>query len=358
MLALAAVESAAAQNCACPADATGNGVVDGADLAVVLGAWGTSSPAADLNGDGLVDGADIAIVLGNWGVCATPPSNDCAGAQSIGPGSHPFCTSNATTDGPSLPPGLCGSTTAQIHKDVWYDFDAQSNGTMVLETCTGTAFDSVIAVYSSAFPNFAPCPTAAPGQAILIGCNDNGCQQQSKLTLEVTGGFRYKIRIGGASANAAGPGVLTLSFTHPGESCENSIIVNSVPSSVTILGNTSDNPSAMLPKTCSAGIVQGPAEWITYIAPTGGLLVIDTCDPYTNFDTLVHVLRDELDGNCWTTAIDCNDDSFVPGCDLNGAPLLSLLEVPCTQGEVFRIVVTGYNGAKGKYALTVTRFRD
>jgi len=25
---------------------------------------------ADLNGDGLVDGADLAAVLGNWGTCA------------------------------------------------------------------------------------------------------------------------------------------------------------------------------------------------------------------------------------------------------------------------------------------------
>lgn len=46
-------------------DLNGDGVVDGTDLAILLGAWGTSGPG-DLNGDGVVDGADLAILLGAW----------------------------------------------------------------------------------------------------------------------------------------------------------------------------------------------------------------------------------------------------------------------------------------------------
>ncbi len=53
-------------------DLDGNGVVDGGDLAVMLGAWGQSSStagylAADLSGDGTVDGADLAVLLSRWG---------------------------------------------------------------------------------------------------------------------------------------------------------------------------------------------------------------------------------------------------------------------------------------------------
>jgi hypothetical protein len=48
------------------ADINGDGVVDGADLARVLGAWGTSASGGDINGDGIVDGADLALVLANW----------------------------------------------------------------------------------------------------------------------------------------------------------------------------------------------------------------------------------------------------------------------------------------------------
>ncbi|MDZ4830104.1 MAG: CHRD domain-containing protein [Phycisphaerae bacterium] len=42
-----------------------DGAVDAADLAVLLGAWGTSGPG-DLNGDGTVDAADLALLLGSW----------------------------------------------------------------------------------------------------------------------------------------------------------------------------------------------------------------------------------------------------------------------------------------------------
>lgn len=46
------------------ADLNSDGVVDGADLAIILGAWGTSD--ADLDGDGTTNGADLALVLGSW----------------------------------------------------------------------------------------------------------------------------------------------------------------------------------------------------------------------------------------------------------------------------------------------------
>ena len=52
----------------CSADLNGDGAVNGADLALLLGAWGSSSGGcADLNGDGTVNGADLAVMLGAWG---------------------------------------------------------------------------------------------------------------------------------------------------------------------------------------------------------------------------------------------------------------------------------------------------
>ena len=57
---------------ACPADLNLDGVVNGADLGLMLGAWGPcpSTPcAADLNLDGVVNGADLGLMLGAWGPC-------------------------------------------------------------------------------------------------------------------------------------------------------------------------------------------------------------------------------------------------------------------------------------------------
>lgn len=48
-------------------DVDGNGVVDGADLSELLGAWGTSDARANLDGAGIVEGADLSILLGDWG---------------------------------------------------------------------------------------------------------------------------------------------------------------------------------------------------------------------------------------------------------------------------------------------------
>ena len=48
-----------------------DGVVNAADLAVLLAFWGVpGAPVGDLDGDGVVAGSDLAIMLGNWGTGA------------------------------------------------------------------------------------------------------------------------------------------------------------------------------------------------------------------------------------------------------------------------------------------------
>lgn len=53
-----------------PGDLNGDGIVDGADLALVLAAWGDcevlGACPADLNFDGTVDAADLGLLLANW----------------------------------------------------------------------------------------------------------------------------------------------------------------------------------------------------------------------------------------------------------------------------------------------------
>ena len=51
-----------------PADLNGDGVVNGADLGLLLAAWGVApgSPA-DLDGDGIANGADLGLLLSEWG---------------------------------------------------------------------------------------------------------------------------------------------------------------------------------------------------------------------------------------------------------------------------------------------------
>ncbi|MEY3026245.1 MAG: Dockerin type domain [Planctomycetota bacterium] len=50
-----------------PADLNGDGIVNSADLTILLNQWGTSGSSADLNGDGTVGSADLSILLSSWG---------------------------------------------------------------------------------------------------------------------------------------------------------------------------------------------------------------------------------------------------------------------------------------------------
>jgi len=67
----AAIDDLSIEAAACApsaADLNSDGVVNGADLALLLGAWGACSEcAADITGDGIVNGADLAALLGAWG---------------------------------------------------------------------------------------------------------------------------------------------------------------------------------------------------------------------------------------------------------------------------------------------------
>jgi hypothetical protein len=57
--------------CECIADLNNDGVVQGADLGLMLAAWGSAptGTTADVNRDGAVDGNDLGLMLAGWGAC-------------------------------------------------------------------------------------------------------------------------------------------------------------------------------------------------------------------------------------------------------------------------------------------------
>ena len=52
---------------ACDADLNADGVVDTADLGLLISAFGSINPAADINGDGVVDTADLGLLIASFG---------------------------------------------------------------------------------------------------------------------------------------------------------------------------------------------------------------------------------------------------------------------------------------------------
>ena len=61
------VRATGCDDAACPADATGDGTVDLADLNLVLANFGQSTSDGDTNDDGNVDLADLNAVLAEFG---------------------------------------------------------------------------------------------------------------------------------------------------------------------------------------------------------------------------------------------------------------------------------------------------
>ena len=58
------------QPVSCPGDLNGDGVVGGADLALMITTWGPCTACdADLNGDGDVNGNDLGLMFAAWGAC-------------------------------------------------------------------------------------------------------------------------------------------------------------------------------------------------------------------------------------------------------------------------------------------------
>ena len=89
-LAISAPVAAQSDLCA-ETDLNADGLVGGADLAILLNAWGAcpgNACGADLNGDGVVNGVDLATLFVRWGLCPptvslTMPANGPVGGGTV-----------------------------------------------------------------------------------------------------------------------------------------------------------------------------------------------------------------------------------------------------------------------------------
>jgi hypothetical protein len=62
----------------CLGDINGDGLVNAADLGLMLADWDTTAPVADLDGNGTVNGGDLGLLLLSWGPC---PGDPCDGVS-------------------------------------------------------------------------------------------------------------------------------------------------------------------------------------------------------------------------------------------------------------------------------------
>ena len=136
-----------------------------------------------------------------------PNPDECDGAAFIANGQWEFDTTSANTDGAAH--SEC-EFDGQTYHDVWYRYEACGDGELVVSTCEdlgGSAdFDTDLVVYEGL-----DC-----GSLTLLGCNDddpnNSCggspDYHSTVTVSVTEGRMYTLRVGGWDEGSLGTGVL------------------------------------------------------------------------------------------------------------------------------------------------------
>lgn len=84
--------------------------------------------------------------------------------------------------------------------------------------------------------------------------------------------------------------------------------------------------------------------WYAYVAPCSGVVTVNTCNPSTNFDTVLAA----WEGSCGCNALlllDCNDDF----CGTR-----SQITFTAAAGATYYVTVAGFNGASGSFTLSVT----
>ncbi len=132
-----------------------------------------------------------------------PPNDNCVDALIIGSGAIPLDNTCATADGPMhedcSDPFLTG-----LGLDVWFTYEADFTGPLLVSTCDLVDYDTWIAVYAG-------CNCAGLSDPPLncnndsVGCGGGG---SSSLEVEVQSGSCYTIRVGSSFTNPVGSGHL------------------------------------------------------------------------------------------------------------------------------------------------------
>jgi len=175
--------------------------------------------------------------------CPGVPANDlCANAFVVSDGKHNFRNRCAETDGPTPvqclvnvptdPPTPPETNSTPFLRDVWFKYTASCTGQLRVSTCDREQYlDSVLAVYHDpGSATLCPCPTDASLQVGLCSDDDTETcemfQSSSELSLAVTAGNCYTIRVGGFDG-AQDEGRLTLQCAPTGSadpSCGNNVV--------------------------------------------------------------------------------------------------------------------------------------
>ncbi|MEE2883529.1 MAG: hypothetical protein VYD70_07355, partial [Planctomycetota bacterium] len=142
--------------------------------------------------------------LGNMSISFTAAGDEPCGALEVFDGTNSVDNTLGSDSSVPIDDTNCtGTFLGAFHQDMWYTYTATCDGTVSIDTCDDTGFDTDLAVYDGT-----DCATL---DGTTIACNGDSaaglpdCQSfYSSVEFVATTGTKYLIRVGGWNAAASG----------------------------------------------------------------------------------------------------------------------------------------------------------
>lgn len=312
--------------------------------------------------------------------CPMPSNDDCANAVTISQGLYLYDNMGATTSMEDQPGGSC----PVIDNDIWFRHTVQCDGTLVVSTCNGTAYDSAIAVYDDDCANG---PSCAPLD-MLLACDDDGCGAvggPAAVSVDVVAGQCVLIRVGGIGDSRgtgtllvdcipAGEGACCDALTgcelrmeadcqdtgdvfYLGEACE---LIDCTAPENDDCPNAVDITNGVFDFSTLRATTDGPAVapcldvdhdiWFRYTASCDGELILSPCLD-TDYDATVAVYDSCVCPNDATGPIACVSGTLDSGCGEGQSQ--NRIVVPVIDGNCYLIRIGGVADSVGSGRLIV-----
>jgi hypothetical protein len=262
---------------------------------------------------------------------APPPNDACANAISISNGTTTGTTVLSTNDG--------SSTCDPTGNDVWYSFTASLTGVLSVSTC-GSSIDTVVAVFDACGGSQLACNDDCGGSP--CGGTD------SCLTVPITTGLTYKIRVSDKGVTGGGTFTLTTASFLANDNCSGAIAVTCP--SATNGSTVGAAPETGVPASCpSMGIGDSGASntittgvWYQITPLSTETIYADTLT--ASYDSKIAVFS----GTCGNLACVTVDDDIA-------STFHSKVAWQANAGQTYYLLVCGFSTtSSGTFTLNIT----
>ncbi|MBL8861854.1 MAG: hypothetical protein JNK02_07555 [Planctomycetes bacterium] len=243
-------------------------------------------------------------------------------------------------------PDAAGCVNTQL--DVWFYWTSTVTGSVIVEACGGVTADTVLTVWNDGAPA-GTCPTTS------VGCNDDTCGLQSRVTFSAVSGQSYFFQWGAFGASTTYSGTFTVSTPPPppaNDDCATPIAISGpgvYPFDNRVATTGTQGQTEPLCLAFSSTAIHKDSWW-TYTPTVSGTVEVSTCGQVLGgTDTRIAVYDGA--GCPVAAAIACNDDNAACAAQT----LSSLVSFTAVCGQSYTIQIGNFSAAASLYGtFTVT----